>query len=460
MSSAAPEQRRAEQRGWVWYDWANSAFPTSVVTVFLALYLTEVAVTAAEHAPRNGPNPCPGGSSLTRCDIALFGATFPAGSLWGYLLAAATAVQVLVLPIVGSIADGTGAKRGMLAAFAFTGAALTVLLALVADGNWQLAVALFIPAAICYGSSLVVYYSLLPQIADADERDAVSSRGWAFGYLGGGLALAAALAVVLGNDALGLSASAAVRVCFVLTGLWWAGFTLIPLARLRAHGPAHRARGARVVTAGFQQLAATLREARSFPLTLGFLAAYLLFADGVVTVQKVAAQYGDQQLGLDRNVLIGTVLVVQFVAFPGALLHGRLAARYGAKHTIMGSLLIWIALLAGAFFLQPGRPWQFLALAVGIGIVLGGTLALSRALFSQLIPPGREGAYFSVYLISERGTAWLGPLLYAAIAQLTGSFRWAILSVMAFFIVGFVLLSLVPVRRAIRAAGNPQPAVV
>lgn len=460
-SPTEPTQpRRREQRGWAWYDWANSAFPTSVVTVFLALYLTGVAVTAAQaDTARNGPNPCPGGSSLVRCDVSLLGVTFPAGSLWGYLLAAATAVQVLVLPIVGSVADRTQAKRAMLAVFAFSGAVLTALLALVTGGEWRLGVVLFILAAICYGSSLTVYYSLLPEIADADERDSVSARGWAFGYLGGGVALAVALGVVLGNDALGVSESDAVRICFVLTGLWWAGFTLIPLARLRRRSPGGD-RNLGMLTGGFRQLGETLREARYYPLTLGFLGAYLVFADGIVTVQKVSAQYGDQQLGLSREVLIVTVLIVQFVAFPGALLHGRLARRYGTKRTIMGSLVVWIALVGAAFFLQPGHAWQFFALAIGIGLVLGGTLALSRSLFSQLVPPGREGAYFSLYLLSERGTSWLGPLLYAGTAQLTGSFRWAILSVIAFFVIGLVLVSLVPVRRAIRAAGNPEPAVV
>ena len=179
--------RRREHRGWCWYDWANSVFPTSVTTVFLSLYLTSVATEAARaDTARNGVDACPGGNALERCDISLFGLAFPAGSLWGYLLSVATVVQVFVLPITGAIADRTQHKHRMLAVFAFGGATATSLLALVGGDNWKLGVVLFIAANICFGASVVVYYSFLPEIADADERDQLSSRGWAFGYLGGG----------------------------------------------------------------------------------------------------------------------------------------------------------------------------------------------------------------------------------------------------------------------------------
>ncbi|MBA3575156.1 MAG: MFS transporter [Pseudonocardiales bacterium] len=460
---ADPEQaRRVEQRGWCWYDWANSVFQTSIVTVFLSLYLTDLAVNAARtDLERNGPAPCPDGDSLLRCDVSLLGLTFPAGSAWGYLISIATVVQVLVLPITGAIADRTQNKRTMLAVFAFSGAAVTALLALVAGTNWQLAVPLFIVANMCYGASIVVYYAYLPEIASPDERDDVSSRGWAFGYLGGGLGLAVQLGIFLGNETVGLSSSDAVRLCFVFAGVWWAGFTLIPLRRLRRHQPPQGdEQGAAVLTAGFRQLGATLREARAVPLTLAYLGAYLVFADGINTVVQVSALYGKQELRLPQETLIVTILIVQFVAFGGALLHGAIARRVGAKRTILGSLLVWIAVLGAAYFVQAGQELQFYALAVGIGLVLGGTNALSRSLFSQMVPPGREGAYFSLYEIGERSTSWLGPLLFAGIGQATGSFRLAILSLVAFFVVGFVLVALVPVRRAIRAAGNPEPVIV
>ncbi|HEX2298831.1 MAG TPA: MFS transporter, partial [Pseudonocardiaceae bacterium] len=431
--------RRREQWGWCWYDWANSVFPTSVITVFLSLYLTSVA----ENDAKASGQPCPEGNALVQCDVSVLGVPFPAGSLWGYLLALSTALQVVVLPLTGAIADRTQNKRRMLALFAFTGAAATALLALVAGANWQLGVVLFLIGSIGYGASIVVYYSVLPEIATADERDGVSSRGWAFGYLGGGIALALNLAIYLGRDALGLSEPDAVRVCFLTVGVWWALFTLIPLSRLRKHqSPQGTERGIAVLTGGFRQLRGTLRDASAYPLTLGFLAAYLIYTDGISTVANVAGLYGERELGLDRSTLISTILLVQFVAFAGALLHGRLARRFGAKRTIMGSLVMWIVVVVTAYFLEAGEELQFYGVAVGIGLVLGGTNALSRSLFSQLVPPGKEAEYFSVYEVGEKATSTLGPLLFAAVGQAAGSFRPAIVSLVVFFVVGLVLLSL------------------
>ncbi|WP_433869278.1 MFS transporter [Saccharopolyspora sp. CA-218241] len=455
-------RRRREQRGWCWYDWANSVFPTSVTTVFLSLYLTSVATRAAQaDVARNGPDACPAGDALSRCDISLFGLAFPAGSLWGYLLSAATVIQVLVLPITGAIADRTQRKRTMLAAFAFGGALTTGLLALVAGQNWQLGVVLFVLANICFGASVVVYYSFLPEIADADERDRVSSRGWAFGYLGGGLALGTHLMIYLGHDAVGLDEDAAVRLVFLSSGVWWALFTLLPLAALKGHRPAPGATpAASAITGGFRQLATTLREARLYPLTLAFLGAYWIYTDGISTVTQVSAQYGNLELDLPQDSLIITLLIVQFIAFVGGMLHGMAARRIGAKKTIMISLCLWLVVLVAAYFVQAGQELQFYGLAVGIGLVLGGTNALSRSVFSQMVPPGKEAEYFSLYEVGERSTSWLGPLVFAGIGQATGSFRLAIISLVVFFAVGLVLVALVPVRRAIEAVGNRPPTIL
>ncbi|HEY3894148.1 MAG TPA: MFS transporter [Pseudonocardiaceae bacterium] len=449
--------RRRDQRAWCWYDWANSVFPTSIITVFLSLYLTTVAKNDALAAGQT----CPTRNALVDCDISLFGLRFPAGSLFDYLLAGSTLLQVVVLPLTGAIADRTQNKRAMLGSFAFTGAAATALLALVTGTGWRLGVVLFIVATTGYYASVVVYYSVLPEIATADERDGLSSRGWAFGYLGGGIALALNLGTYLGRDALGLSESSAVRICFVTAGLWWAVFTLIPLSRMRRHQPPQGSeRGLAVVAGSFRQLVRTLRDARCYPLTLAFLAVYLIYADGISTVAAVAGQYGDLELGLASSTLISTILMVQFVAFAGALLHGWLARWFGAKRTIMGSLLVWVGVVVAAYHLRAGDQLEFYAVAVGIGLVLGGTNALSRSLFSQLVPAGKEAEYFSVYEIGEQATSTVGPLLFGAIGAATGSFRPAILSLVAFFIVGFLGMSLLPVRRAIRAAGNPEPSVV
>lgn len=455
MTVAAPDPAVARQRsGWVAYDWANQVFQTSVITVFLSLYLT----TIAEADARASGQPCPGTNALVQCDVSLLGIPVAAGSVFSFLIAIATVVQVLVLPITGAIADRTRDKRRMLGLFAFIGAAMTALLALVAGTNWQLGFALFIVANTAYGASIVVYYSFLPELTSPDERDALSSRGWAFGYIGGGIALALHLALVLGHEAIGISRGDAVRICFLTAGLWWAAFTLLPLRRLPRHtGVDSGERGIALLTGGFRQLGSTLREIRRTPLTLAFLAAYLLVADGIGTVAQIAGLYGDRELGLPQTLLIATILVVQFVAFGGALLHGRIAARYGARATILGSLVAWVIVVVAAFFLRPGDIVLFLVVAAGIGLVLGGTLALTRSLFSHLVPPGREAQYFSLYEIGEKGTSWLGPLVFGLVADATGSFRPAIISLVAFFVIGGIGLAVIPLRRAIRAAGNAEP---
>lgn len=464
---SAPDRRR-EQRGWVWYDWANSVFPTSVITVFGSLYLTAVAAEAAlADTATNGPNPCPadgdgGTNKLVDCQISVFGLHFQAGSLWGYLLAAATIIQVLIVPLLGAIADRTQNKKRMLAVSAFGGAAATLLMALVSGTNWQLGVILFILGNIGYGCSVVIYYSFIPEIATADERDALSTRGWAFGYLGSGTALLVQLVVYLMHDSLGITEGGAARIAFVLSGLWWAAFTLIPLRKLkdhqRPHGFEHGPGG--VLAGGFRELRNTLKLARTYPLTLAFLGTYLIYTDGIATVANVSAQYGSEELNFDDTVLISTILIVQFVAFVGGVLHGIVARRVGAKRTIMISLSVWLVVIGAAYFVQAGQAIQFYMLAAGIGLVLGGTNALSRSLFSQMVPPGKEAQYFSIYEIGERATSWMGPLLFAAVAGATGSYRPAIISLVVFFFVGLVLMFFVPVRRAIRAVGNPEPKIL
>ncbi len=464
----SPPDRRREQGGWVWYDWANSVFPTSVITVFGSLYLTAIAADAAiADTATNGPNPCPadgdgGTNKLVDCQIDVFGLHFQAGSLWGYLLAAATVIQVLIVPLMGAIADRTQNKKRMLAISAFGGATATLLMSLVSGTNWQLGVILFILGNIGYGTSVVIYYSFIPEIATADERDGLSTKGWAFGYLGSGLALALQLVVYLMHDSLGLSEGGAAQVAFLMSGLWWAAFTLIPLRRLKDHQRPHGGeRGAGgVLVGGFRELGATLKLARAYPLTLAFLGTYLIYTDGIATVANVSAQYGSEELNFEDTVLISTILIVQFVAFVGGVLHGIVARRFGAKRTIMMSLTVWLFVVGAAYFVQAGQALQFYLLAAGIGLVLGGTNALSRSLFSQMVPPGKEAQYFSIYEIGERATSWMGPLLFAAVAGATGSYRPAIISLVVFFFVGLVLMFFVPVRRAIQAVGNPEPAVL
>jgi MFS-type transporter involved in bile tolerance (Atg22 family) len=429
---------RRERFGWYSYDWAMSVFNTSVTTVFLGPYLTAIARDAA------GPDE----------RLSFLGLSIAAGSWFSYVLSASVVLQVFVLPLTGAIADRTGRKREMLAGFAFLGALATTALFFAGDGRWLLAAVLFVVANIAFGAATVVYYSWLPDLSGPDERDAVSSRGWAFGYVGGALLLAVHLGLVISAESLGLTTGEAVRICLATAGLWWGAFTLFSVSRLR-----NRPVAASAVRSGssFRQLATTFREMKAFPLTLWFLGAYLLFNDGVQTVISLSATYATEELGLEQDVLTGAILMVQVVAIAGALGLGRLAGRYGAKRVVLGALVAWIGVLLAAFFLQEGAVAQFYALAAVIGLVQGGTQALSRSLFSQLIPAGKEAEYYGFYEISDRGTSWLGPLAFGLTYQLTDSYRLAIVSLVIFFVGGFVALAALPMRRAVLAAGNTPP---
>ncbi|MEV0176210.1 MFS transporter [Streptomyces sp. NPDC050803] len=441
METKAAEEaagRRHEQRGWYFYDWACSVYSTSVLTVFLGPYLTSVAEEAADADGFVHP----------------LGIPVRAGSFFAYSVSLSVIVAVLVMPLVGAAADRSGRKKPLLAAAAYTGATATAAMFFLDGDRYLLGGLLLVVANAAQSVAMMLYNSYLPQIAPPEERDAVSSRGWAFGYAAGALVLVLNLVLYLAHDSFGVSETTAVRICLASAGLWWGAFTLVPLRRLRDR----RASPAKRTTAsGFRQLAATIRDMRRHPLTLAFLLAYLVYNDGIQTVITQASVYGSEELGLGQSTLIGAVLLVQLLAVAGALLMGRLARTYGAKRTILGSLVAWTVTLAAGYFLPAGAPVFFFVLAAGIGLVLGGSQALSRSLFSHLVPPGKEAEYFSAYEVSDRGMSWLGPLLFGLTYQLTGSYRDAIISLVAFFAVGFVLLARVPVRRAIHDAGNPIP---
>ncbi|MEU6818734.1 MFS transporter [Streptomyces sp. NPDC046860] len=440
VRAKAPDETaalRREQRGWYVYDWACSVYSTSVLTVFLGPYLTAVARNAADAGGYVHP----------------LGLPVRAGSFFAYAVSLSVIVAVLVMPLVGSLADRTGRKKPLLAAAAYTGAAATAGMFFLDGHRYLLGGLLLVVANAAQSVGMMLYNSYLPQIAPPADRDAVSSRGWAFGYAAGSLMLVADLVLYSAHDSFGLSETAAVRVCLASAGLWWGAFALVPLRRLRDR----HARVEGTAPTGLRQLAATVRDMRRHPRTLAFLLAYLVYNDGIQTVITQASVYGSEELGLGQSTLIGAVLLVQVLAVAGALAMGRLARTFGAQRTILGSLVAWTLTLAAGYFLPAGAPVFFYVLAAGIGLVLGGSQALSRSLFSHLVPPGKEAEYFSAYELSDRGMSWLGPLLFGVTYQLSGSYRSAIVSLVAFFVIGFVLLARVPVRRAIGEAGNPVP---
>jgi UMF1 family MFS transporter len=445
VADLRPLGRAREQRAWYWYDWANSAYTTTIGTVFFGPYF----INLAENAVGEGG----------RFDVAMF--SLPPGALFFWLITLSTILSAVLLPPLGAFADRSENKKGLLGVFAWTGAAFASLIFFATGDNWQLAAVGIVVGNVCFGAAGVINDSILPLISTEDERDRVSSRAWAFGYLGGGLLLVINLAVYLGRDAIGLDEGLAARLCMLSAALWWAGFTVIPFLRLKDHPPQHvvpEAGGA--VRQSFGQLFATLKDLRRYPMALTFLFAYLFFNDGIQTVIASSAVYGAEELDHSQTILIATILMVQFVAFGGALVFGRAAATFGAKQVILVGLVIWMVIVTVALFLPAGNVPMFLALGAAIGIVLGGTQALARSYFSLLIPRGKEAEYFSFYHAMDRGTSWFGTATFAIVLAITDSYRPAIFALVVFFVVGGVLLLKVDTERGIREAGNAVPAVI
>jgi UMF1 family MFS transporter len=438
---AQSANNRRERVGWYFYDWANSAFSTTVVTVFLGPYLTTVTKNAADV---NG-------------FVYPLGITVGAGSFFPYVVSLSVLLQVIFLPLIGAIADYSHVKKQMLASCAYLGACATMGMYFLHGTNYLLGGVLFLISNLSFGASVVFYNAFLPEIANPNQRDAVSSVGWALGYLGGGLLLAMNLILVFQASSLGLTRDHAMRISLTSAGLWWAIFTLIPLVTLKnRQSIKDLPQGEHYITVGFEQLRHTFSKISKYPQTLLFLVAYLLYNDGIQTVITMSSTFGQEELKLSISTLTAVILMVQFVAFAGSLLFNYIARAVGTKRAIIISLVIWTGTVIYAYgFLQ--TAFQFFIMGAVIAIVLGGSQALSRSVYSLMIPKGQEAEYFSLYEVSERGTSWLGPLFFGLALQFTDSYRFAILSLMIFFILGLVLLTRVNIRKAAIEAGNEAP---
>jgi UMF1 family MFS transporter len=440
---------RREIFGWAMYDWANSAFSTTVGTVFLGPYVAGLASNSL------------GADGLAR----LFGIPVAPDSFLPYCISISVALQVLFLPILGAIADYSHLRKRMMQIFATIGASSTIAMFFVTGDLWWLGGLLFIIANLAFGAAIVFYNAYLPDIASEEERDRVSSYGWAMGYLGGGLLLALNLAFYIFSEDIGVPSALAVRINLATAGIWWMGFAFITWARLR---PRHAARplpqGENYASIGFKQLGKTFRDVKHFPETLKFLLAYFLYNDGIQTVIAVssifaAAPIARGGLELSQDTLIAIILMIQFVAFGGALFWGKLAQWIGAKQSIIVSLVIWAGVVIYAYGGLKGDSvtTEFFILGIFIAIVLGGSQAISRSLFAQMIPKGREAEFYSFYEISERGTSWTGPLIFGLANQIFGSLRYGILALIFYFIAGLIVLPFVNVQKAMDDAKAYEP---
>lgn len=443
------ESARRQIFGWVMYDWANSAYITTVVTVLVGPYLT----AQAQHVA---------GDNGVVLRLGALGVV-TAKSFFPYCISLSVFLQVFLLPLVGAVADYTHFKKPLMAAFCYIGSLATCLMLFIGGGRFLVGGLLLVVSNLCFGASVVLYNAFLNDVAAEDRRDEISSRGFAVGYLGGGLLLALNLGLILAAARLGISNDLAVRVSLASAGAWWGGFALLTFARLERTGPARALPpGASIVRIGFTELVSVFRQLTALPQTLRYLVAYMFFNDGIQTVIAVASVFLAQELfvakGLpaDESFLIGIVLMVQFVAFGGALVFARIAALVNTKNAILLSLALWAAIVvyAYAWLDTTAQAWGMAAM---IAVVLGGSQALSRSLFSQMIPRGHEASFFGLYEISERGTSWIGPLLFGAVVGATNSYRQAILSLIALFVIGIAVLAATDTTRAIHEAGNRTP---
>jgi UMF1 family MFS transporter len=442
ITSPATVNDRREIFGWAMYDWANSGFTTTVGTVFLGPYIAALVAEAATAYP----------DGMAR----FLGIPIAPDSFIPYCISFSVGLQVLFLPILGAIADYSHLRKQMLQLFATIGAIAAIGLFAVTGSLWWLGGLLFIIANLAFGAALVFYNAYLPEIASEEQRDSASSYGFAMGYLGGGVLLALNLAFFIFSEDIGVPSSLAVRINMASAGLWWIGFSFITWARLKPRQAAKPLpAGDTYVSIGFKQLRQTFREIKHFPETLRFIFAYFLYNDGIQTVIAVASTFAAAPIirggiELSQDTLIALILMIQFVAFGGALFWGRLAKWIGAKQAIIVSLVIWSVVVIYSYGGMKGesRVTEFFIVGIFIAIVLGGSQAISRSLFSQMIPKGKEAEFYSFYEVSERGTSWTGPLVFGLANQIFGSLRYGILALIFYFIAGLLILPFVNVQKA------------
>jgi UMF1 family MFS transporter len=419
---------RPELRAWILYDWANSAFWASIIQIF-PFYYVRVAHEGTPPAVANGR------------------------------YAAATTVAMIVIavlsPILGAIADYAGIKKKMLAGFLVLGIPATALMFFIGAGDWRLATVLYVLANIGVAGSIVFYESLLPHVAREDEVDRVSAAGYAMGYLGSGLLMAANLVMIQRPAWFGLADSAAaMRITFLSVALWWLVFSL-PLFR-RVAEPAFRPSegpAGTPIAVGFRRLGETFRELRGYRQAFLMLVAFLIYNDGINTIIRMAAPYA-AEIGLPEGAAIGALLLVQFVGIPFTFLFGMVAERIGPKRSIFIALGVYLLITLTAYYMT--TIGHFLLLATMVGTVMGGSQALSRSLFASMIPRHKSAEFFAFYGVFEKFAGIIGPALFAGMIAATGSSRGAILALDVFFVVGAAILWFVDVDAGRRAAREAE----
>jgi UMF1 family MFS transporter len=404
---------RRQIRAWILYDWANSAFATSIMAALYPPFFRAIAEA-------DGLQPA------------------EATARWGLITGAALLLVAVAGPLLGALADAGGLKKRFLAAFMLVGAATTAAFALLPDANWQLAGAAFALANLGFAGSIVFYESLLPHVAPPGKLDQTSARGYAWGYLGGGLLLILNALWVTMPERFGLaSTGAALRLSFVSVAVWWVVFA-IPLLRRVPEPPAvATVAPGQLWRESFGRLARTWVDLRRYRPLLVLLVAYWLYNDGIGTIVKMATAYGGE-LGIETADMIGALVLTQLVGLPATLVMGRLAGRFGARPVLLGGLGVYTLICVLGFFMV--SAWHFYALAVLVGTVQGGCQALSRSLFGSMVPRHKSAEFFGFYSTSGKFAGIAGPLVFAAVSTLMGESRLSILALIVFFVAGGAVL--------------------
>ncbi len=443
-----PKNDRREIFGWITYDWANSAFYTIVITVLLGPYLTALAQADV-------------GKNGVVFDLGFLGSV-TAESLVPNALALSVVSQVCFLPILGSLADYTNLKKKMMAFFCYFGVLMSCMLFFITGHNYILGCLFMILANMSFAATNVFYNAYLIDITTEDKRDKISSYGFASGYFAGFIVLVSSLLFINNIDYFGITTGLAVRISMLIASLWWGVFAIITFALIKNRDHEHLPRNQNIVTVGFKELFITLKQLVGLRYTMLFLIAYLFYNDGIQTVILNSSVFLSQELfvskGLetDQAFLLGIFIIAQVFAVIGSIVFERISRYIGAKKTIMICLAIWggIVVFAYGFLASAMQAW---IMGAFIGLVLGSTQALSRSLFSQMIPKGRESSFFGLYEISEKGTSWLGNMVFAVVIATTGSYRQAILCLIFFFAIGIIILLFTNTAKAIHEAGNLTP---
>jgi MFS transporter, UMF1 family len=415
-----------ELRAWAMYDWANSAFWSTIVTAVFPAFFASYAA-----------------DGLSPVD---------ATSRFAWATTIALTIVALTAPVLGALADHRPLKKRLLLVFMLIGVSATLLMATIGRGEWVYGLILFMVANVGVASTLVFYDSLLPHLAPPGQIDRVSAAGYAVGFVGGGVLLLVNLAWILSPTTFGLpSTTAAVQLSFVSVGVWWLLFSL-PLFRTVPEPPVRLAKlpsGPRLALAAAAAAWRTFTELRRNRNAFLMLLAFLLYNDGIQTIIRMSSIYGGE-VGVDQNAQIAAFVLVQFVGVPCSFLFGAFAGRVGAKTAIFFALAVYISISVLGYFMT--SAWQFFVLAILVGMVQGGSQALSRSLFARMTPRDKSSEYFSFFAVFEKFAGIFGPALFAASVTIFQSSRAAVLSVILFFVAGAIVLSFVDVEAGEAAA--------